>query len=506
MNTLLSISSRRCTISRRLLLLVSLLYLLLPNILFLLGWFRLVYALPLSVALLISVGWIFYGACREDVSCARCLFTGGDALKLLGTCLLVLLFVELIGYTGHVSQSVDFMVRNPIYHTLVRDAWPIFSARGEYFIYYHSFWLPAALISKCLGAAVSPDVILYLWVLLGLLLFIFLMFTRIRGKVLTLFVILCLLGNATELPKLLLYLPPFPGHDLCVKALSYSGFGTTMRYTHFWVSVAYAFNSAVPALVCGGLFLSKILPRRYFPIAAALIASSSPFCTLALFPLMLILILRDVSILRKMLSDIKVWFCVMLLVACGMYFMGQEASETRFIWSDSENLLNLPEAFRLPIVRMLRYIYITLGCLIPAFLLIRRRLRRNVWFHTLFALVFILPFVWIGRHNNEFLLKGSIYLFVIYAWLLTEELRYAGQRKRIALVLFLLASSLHLGADAMSRHWADYSWKPEKIAEHIESSWHDTLNNPDDYCYKQFWGKVLCPAIQYSVPGESPVK
>lgn len=504
MTIFLSVFSHRYAISRRFLLLLSLLYLLLPNILFLLGWFKPAYAVPLSAALLISVGQIFYSVYRDEASCARCTFTGSDALKLLGTCLLALVFVELIGYTGHVTQSMDFMVRNPIYHTLVREAWPIFSERGEYFIYYHSFWLPPALICKCLGAAVSPDVILSLWVLLGLLLFIFLMFTRLRGRVLTLFVILCLLGNATELPKLPCYLASFPGHDSYLKALGYCGFGATLRYTHFWVSMVYAFNSAVPALVCGGLLLSKILPKRYFPIAAALIASSSPFCTLALAPLMLILLFRNVSLLRELLSDIKVWFCVLLLVACGMYYVGQEASETRFIWSDSASLLN--ESIRQPFVRMFRYMYITLGCLIPAFLLLRRGLRRNVWFHTLFALAFILPLVWIGRHNNEFLLKGSIYLFVIYAWLLTEEWRYAGWRKRVVLVLFLLASSLHLGTDAMSRHWTDYSWKPEKIAEHVESSWHDTLNHPEDYCYKQFWGKVMCPAIQYSVPGESPIK
>lgn len=469
------------------------------------------FALPLTVALLISVGWVCYNSYKGESSGLYCVYTKRDALKLSVACILAAMFVDMVGFTGHVTQAIDFAVRNPIYHTLVREAWPLFSAKGEYFIYYHSFWLPPAFISKCIGGVISPDIILSLWVLLGVLLFIFLMFTRIRGRVLTLFIVLCLLGNVSELPnvpyRMMVLTQPCKQEYLpLINALHYLGFGSKMRYFHFWGNVVYTFNSALPALICMGLFLSKILSKRYFPIAVALVASASPFCVVALVPFFVMLVVTNGKLLRIFLSDVKVWCCVLLLMACGLYFMGQEASEARFIWSDSESLLRLPAPFRLLSVRLLRYVYIVLGCLIPACLLIRRRLRRNIWFYTFVSLVFFLPLLWIGRHNNEFLFKGSIYLFVIYAWLITEEWRFAGMGKRAVLALFLLVSCLHLIMDAKIRHWADYSWMPEKKAAHIESSWHDTLNNPEEYSYRQFWGTVLQPDIQYSIPGESFIK
>lgn len=511
MNAETSFLFRRSTLSKRALLFVALMYLLLPNLLFLFGWFKLYISFPLSVLLLLGACVICKASCQESSPSSSFSYTCKDVLYFAATCVFAWLFVDLVGFTGHVNQSCDFAVRNPIYHTLVRDAWPIFSERGEYFIYYHSLWLPPAFISKLIHGWVNPDGVLALWVYVGIVIFAALLYARLRGRVLCLFIILCMLGNISELPNIAYRMMTFnghmnPEHAPYVHFLQYLGFGTKVRYFHFWGNVVYGFNSAVPILVCMGVFLSKALPIRYFPYAAALIVATSPFCAVALVPLMVLLPLADKRVFLHMLKDWKLWICVPLLVVCALFFMGQKGSEVRFIWSESESLKRLPDAFSLLSVRLFRYAYVVLGMLIPLFLLIRRQLRRNIWFKFIICLVFFLPLLWIGRHNNEFLFKGSMCLFVVYAWLLTEEWKYASILKRKVMVVFLLLSCLHLVTDAKVRHWGDYGWSEEKIARHKDTSWNDTMNHPEKYEYKQFWGKVLCPTLQYDSPGASPIK
>lgn len=511
MNTLSEWVQRKHRMRKRPILLAALIYLLLPNILFLLGWFHLYVSLPLALLLSVAALVVCFRSQPKNDTSATFVFANGDALLFLVCCLAALILTDLAGFTGHVKQSMDFAVRNPIYHTLVRESWPIFSNRGEYFIYYHSLWLPPALISKALSGLLSPDVILAAWVYLGMVLFAALMFTRLRGRVLILFGVLCLLGSISELPNVPYRMMNFDGnikpeHLPYVRFLQYLGFGTKMRYFHFWGNVVYGFNSAIPILVCMGVLLSKMTPKRYFPFVAAMIISCSPFCAVALAPLMLLLVVWDKGLIPQFLCDLKIWVCFPLIAACALFFLGQEASETRFIWSDSESLSRLPAAFSLVSVRLFRYAYIVAGCLIPVYLLIRKRLRANMWFVYFLILVFFLPLLWIGRHNNEFLFKGSMCLFVVYAWLLTEEWRFATSRKRIVMVVFLLLSALHLGTDAKVRQWADYSWAEEKKVAHREQSWNDHLNHPEKYEYSQFWGRVLCPSVQYDTPGVSVIK
>lgn len=511
MNRNLAFLQRTHSLNKNGLLLLAILYLLLPNVLFLLGWFHLWFSLPLSVLLLISAFYIAFRSHRSNHATATFVFSNADAILFGMCCLLALLLTDLLGFTGHVKQAVDFAVRNPIYHTLVRESWPIFSEKGEYFIYYHSMWLPPALLSKAIHGYIEPDVILAGWVYLGMVLFAALMFTRMRGRVLLLFIILCLLGNVSELPNVPYRMMTFDGnvkpeHVSYVHFLQYLGFGTKMRYFHFWGNVVYGFNSAIPILVCMGVLVSKIAPKRYFPYVSAMIISSSPFCAVALSPLMILLLVVDRHLIKQYLCDVKIWICFPLILSCALFFLGQEASETRFIWSDSESLSRLPAAFNLLSVRLFRYAYIVLGCLIPACMLIRKRIRSNIWFLFFVTLVFFLPLVWIGRHNNEFLFKGSMCLFVVYAWFLTEEWRFSSVKKRFVLIGFLLCSCLHLGTDAKVRQWTDYSWSEDKKAAHREQSWEDHLNHPEKYEYRQFWGKVLCPVMQYEHPGSSVIK
>ena len=72
--------------------------------------------------------------------------------------------------TGITSQHADFVVRNPIYETLIRCDWPLAEADGRHFIYYLAFWLPPALICKCFSWSdvFIVNYVLTAWIELGL--------------------------------------------------------------------------------------------------------------------------------------------------------------------------------------------------------------------------------------------------------------------------------------------------------------------------------------------------
>jgi predicted secreted protein len=92
-----------------------------------------------------------------------------DTAGLVVLALLCLGWVESIGLNGHVIQHHDFIVRNAIYETLVREPWPIAGAGGSYFSYYLAFWLVPAGLSKLLPG-VGAELWLYGWAYVGVLL------------------------------------------------------------------------------------------------------------------------------------------------------------------------------------------------------------------------------------------------------------------------------------------------------------------------------------------------
>ena len=124
-------------------------------------------------------------------------FSTKDLIKLSISLILLLLLTEFIGFHGHVQQSSDFIVRNPIYSTLIREDWPIYSRTGDYFVYYHAFWLPPALLCRWMHLQQHADTVLFCWTYLGLALTALTFFLRLKGKILLFTIILILAGSIT---------------------------------------------------------------------------------------------------------------------------------------------------------------------------------------------------------------------------------------------------------------------------------------------------------------------
>lgn len=180
------------TISGRLLASCAVAYMALPTILFLLGWVRPLFSVPAAMAV----------AAASVLLCVKLPvptlhFTRRQLAVYLCALLLSLLWLLAGGITGVALQHADFVVRNPIYETLIRCDWPLAEADGRHFIYYLAFWLPPALICKCFSWSdvFIVNYVLTAWIELGLALALTVLWGKFRMATLLFLASLCLLAS-----------------------------------------------------------------------------------------------------------------------------------------------------------------------------------------------------------------------------------------------------------------------------------------------------------------------
>lgn len=153
------------TVSGRLAASCAVAYMALPTILFLLGWIRPLFSVPAAAA--VAAAAVLLGA---TIPAPTLHFTRRQMAIYLCVLALSLLWLLAGGMTGITSQHADFVVRNPIYETLIRCDWPLVDAGGRPFIYYLAFWLPPALACKCFSCSdiFIINYVLTAWTGLGL--------------------------------------------------------------------------------------------------------------------------------------------------------------------------------------------------------------------------------------------------------------------------------------------------------------------------------------------------
>lgn len=480
----------------------GLLYLILPNILFLFGWFRLWISLPLSVMLL-TAGWFTWKESRARLG-NRLTYSIKDFAALLATLFLAFVVLETLGINGHIMQMGDFTVRNAIYYSLIEQPWPLFSDIGDYFIYYHIFWLPPALISKLLGTAIPPTIILYLWMYLGLCIFILMLFRKWRSKVLLLFLIICLLGSIVDN---LIYAPQAYSHITGSRSPLYeitSKLAEGRLFYHFstFYGNIFTFNAWVPSIVFMGMFWDKRIKRKDLVFIASLIIGAALFQCFPIALSILALFSIRTSLLMKVLKSPTTWCGVILGVCYLLFFSGQlgqeSASGVKFILSENFPISSETKAFR--------YAVTVITLLLPTYLILPKYYRKNALFAAMLLIAFILPLLWIGRGLDELLLKSGQIYYMLFAYLLFLSWLRAGKCRKLIIIIFIAFSSIHVFGDLYRRDIQDYSWCKSSVERHILKYDRHYIADPKSMFYSNFHGIVKMPLIQYDKPGESPIK
>lgn len=136
----------------------ALLYLLIPNLFFLGGWFQPWAACTCGLLLLYSIARACFALFRQET-------TSKLSLRQYSFLLLLLAFAALsqfwVGYTGHFAQfPLDFANRNACYGNLCSMDWPLVLPDGRYICFYLAQYLPAAFASKIIPQADSMSLLM----------------------------------------------------------------------------------------------------------------------------------------------------------------------------------------------------------------------------------------------------------------------------------------------------------------------------------------------------------
>ncbi|MBI5964564.1 MAG: hypothetical protein HY863_13885 [Chloroflexi bacterium] len=258
---------------------ISILYLILPFLLFLFGWVRLTFAIPIAIILLFALWQLLKNTNPITNTCAarKCRCYQLPNFRSLTTvyCLLITAaFVFLSGVGGYTFQNWDHHWRNAVLRDLITYNWPVIYSAPEQgpikmLVYYVGYWLPSALVGKVFGWE-AANFFLFLWTWLGILLVAYHLGNFLKISPIKSALLLILFSGMDALGALLFardyptLWPPIQHLEIWAGTLQYSSFTTQL----FWV-----FNQAVPAWLCISMFVT--LSKATLTCTGALAGSAS---------------------------------------------------------------------------------------------------------------------------------------------------------------------------------------------------------------------------------------
>ncbi len=419
---------------------ITILYLVLPFILFLFGWVKLSIVIPLVIILLSAIWQIIK---QSPVSSLQSPIPQSPASNLqfsnsriTAFCLLLTaLWTLLSGVGGYTFQNWDHHWRNAVLHDLINYDWPVFYSAPEtgpvkMLVYYVGYWLPSALVGKLLGWQ-AANFFLFLWIWLGILLVTLHLASALKtSPVKTILLLIFFSGMdvlgtlffAKEYPTLL---PAMTHLEIWNGSLQYSSFTTQL----FWV-----FNQAVPAWLCIALLADESPITNYqLPITNKLFTFSlcfffAPLASIGLLPYLLIEIFKQTdfkSLFKNLRFDVLLAAIIIFLLSY-FFFSSNTAAQSRGLQS-------------LALKDFLIFFLLEGGIL--WLLLAPVKWRDPRWMVTGLLLA-IIPFIQLGS-GNDFVMRASI-APLFYLMMMAGEVIFQNTSPRI--LRFTLYALLLLGA------------------------------------------------------------
>ncbi len=271
-------------------------YLLVPFLIFCIGYLRAGYALIILVALT----WLtvkFWNFSAEKMKSAF-----PPRADLLGGTLIILAWVLLSGIGGFAFQNPDFHGRNAIFRDLVQMDWPVFyssvGGTNDYALaYYLGYWLPAALVGKIAGWTVA-NIALALWTIFGLIL-VGIFIRQLSGLSFTAGILLFIFFSGMDVIGVIFQqnagLITYPGIWPPIQHLEW--WNEFFQFSSFTTQLFWVFNQAIPVWVALGLIFHK-RNINLMMVVFALSFFLAPLPAIGLSPILLTLVVQDFNAWR----------------------------------------------------------------------------------------------------------------------------------------------------------------------------------------------------------------
>ena len=399
------------------------LYLYIPTIIFLLGFVKYIYSIPLSILLSIVLVKEFINN-KEYYTIKRIKnYFKKNYKQLIILLIITLVYVLLAGIGGYVYQNYDHIYRNTFLRYLVENKWPIYEYDGDlFFVYYFAFWLPASLVGKLFGLKIA-FFFLYIWSVLG----VFLFFNYIKDfykRNYLIPIIIFILFSGLDIVE----------HDLInsdilliLKKSYHIEWATSFQFSSFTTQLFWTYNQCIPAW----LLTYYILSLKDNRIIGLLIAMSLIFCTLPSFGLAIIALYKifydNKDKLSVWLKNTFTWENILvgipILVIFGTFCMSNASGGVIDFGIDSMVYIN--------------YFITIIFEFVIYYLIIFKYYKKEPLFYISFIILLICPLVSINN-GSDFCMRVSIPCLLILFMYIVNVLNDVIKKKKIVFLCIFL--------------------------------------------------------------------
>ncbi len=417
-------------------LLIAYLYVLLPILIFFLGWCRWYVAIPGTILLI----YCFFQLMKNSPEMWKPVWSREEIEKMVFIFLIIALWVYFSGLGKLVFQNPDHDWRNAIFEALVNYSWPvermvqsdgISSVRG--LIYYIGFWMPAALVGKLFGMD-AGFCFQAIWGALGIYCVYYLI--CILRKEIAIWPLMILIfisgldaaafyvaGGGETLYNITTHLEWWPNIHL-----QYSSITTQL----FWV-----FNQAVPAwLLILLLYMQKNNRQMLLLLSCAMLPSTIPFVGMIPFTVYFMLSHSyDRGTIKERIQAF-LWdtFTVENVLGGGMigiisflYLKTNVSSQSTGVVAE----LDGPKAY---IFTWLIFILFEVGVY---WIVIYNYQKKNLLFYVICVCLLVCPLIKVGS-GVDFCMRASIPALLLLYLLVVETLERSWKRKDYPILAMLI--------------------------------------------------------------------
>lgn len=405
-------------------------YILLPFLIFVLGWIKMYIAVPLVFSLL----FCFWKVCTDMPKLWIPEINKENIIRIIFIVGVISVWIYYSGIGKFVFQNTDHTARNTIFNILVEYEWPVvtdiilpknngvFNTTG--LIYYIGFWLPSALIGKLLGmrAGYYAQAV---WALLGILIVYYLICTSFRKiKIWPLFVLVFFSG----LDIIGVFFTSMDFINIESK-WHIEWWSNPYQYSSMTTQLFWVFNQAIPAWLCTMLaYVQKNNRNLVFILACSMLSSTFPFIGL-LFIILFLCFSREYTDEKKISSPkirtkLKNHIACLLRDTCtiqnvlgggiigitSFLYLNTNLSGSRFMAENTKG----PQ-FESSLAKLVIFLILEIG--IYSVLLYKYH-QNNKLYYFIVVCLGIIPLIRVG-YSNDFCMRASIpALFILMVWVI----------------------------------------------------------------------------------------
>lgn len=424
----------------------SYLYLLLPIIVFYLGYLKWFISIPLVIGLLFLFKLLVKDKTKQEND-----FLNKKYIVILGIVITIICF--LAGMGGNFYQSNDYHWRNAIFRDMINFEWPVYYEKLDASLcYYIGHWIISAIIAKpflMISSNVAwqvGNIALLLWssfgVLLAMLWLIHLLKIK-KGKYIFLAVAVFLLFSGMD----------FVGADLFNRAVvankHLEWWTPGVQFSSMITQLFWVFNQTIVPWIITLMFLKEESPKNYLALGLLCLPYGPlPFCGIVFLFIgkgtelfVNAIKKKKISCFFKEIFSFQNILALFLIFPIYLLYYSNNSATTGGGFRLATELLNYASLKKIFLFWLLE-----IGII---YILLFWKNRKSILFHLSFLGLFLCPFFKIG-YSSDFCMRASIPLLVVCAYYVINTLyQYCIQKNKQTLstvIMTILVEIFMIGA------------------------------------------------------------